>query len=80
MAFYEVFDSPRLSSSPSKRGDCPPDSADAGRYTSPDEVAVCNLASIALPSFVATEEASYDFGKLYEVRGREGGKSFFFSF
>ncbi|CAK9100245.1 unnamed protein product [Durusdinium trenchii] len=34
-------------------------------YTSPDEVAVCNLASIALPSFVKNGE--YDFQKLYEV-------------
>ncbi|CAK9035767.1 unnamed protein product [Durusdinium trenchii] len=34
-------------------------------YTSQDEVAVCNLASIALPSFVAEE--GYDFQKLYEV-------------
>merc|ERR1719343_799054 len=36
-------------------------------YTSPDEVAVCNLASIALPSFVNTKEQSYDFQRLYEV-------------
>jgi len=34
-------------------------------YTSPDEVAVCNLASIALPRFV--NEGRFDFEKLYEV-------------
>lgn len=35
-------------------------------YTSPDEVAVCNLASIALSKFV-TEDLHFDFKKLYEV-------------
>ncbi|KAI8331342.1 ribonucleoside-diphosphate reductase large chain [Chlamydoabsidia padenii] len=35
-------------------------------YSSPDEVAVCNLASIALPSFVVNRE-SYDFKKLHQV-------------
>ena len=35
-------------------------------YTSADEVAVCNLASIALPSF-ASDSQPYDFQKLYEV-------------
>ena len=35
-------------------------------YTAPDEVAVCNLASIALPKYV-TEEGVYDFQKLYDV-------------
>jgi len=35
-------------------------------YTSPDEVAVCNLASIALPMF-ATEDKPYDFQGLYKV-------------
>ena len=34
-------------------------------YTSPDEVAVCNLASLALPRFV--QEGKFDFEKLYEV-------------
>ena len=34
-------------------------------YTSPDEVAVCNLASIALPKFV--KEGAFDHEKLYEV-------------
>lgn len=34
-------------------------------YTSKDEVAVCNLASIALNMFV--EEGKYDFQKLYEI-------------
>merc|ERR1712014_555744 len=36
-------------------------------YTSPDEVAVCNLASIALPAFVQSAERTYDFQRLYEV-------------
>jgi len=35
-------------------------------YTSPDEVAVCNLASISLAKFVREDE-TYDFQKLYEV-------------
>ena len=35
-------------------------------YTSPDEVAVCNLASIALPKFV-TEEGTFDHKKLYDI-------------
>jgi ribonucleoside-diphosphate reductase alpha chain len=39
-------------------------------YTSPDEVAVCNLASIALPKFVAIGKDGkkyFDHQKLYEV-------------
>merc|ERR1711957_232245 len=36
-------------------------------YTSPDEVAVCNLASIALPSFVGADGLEYDFKGLYDV-------------
>eukprot|EP00405_Crypthecodinium_cohnii_P026775 CAMPEP_0206497314 /NCGR_PEP_ID=MMETSP0324_2-20121206/50097_1 /ASSEMBLY_ACC=CAM_ASM_000836 /TAXON_ID=2866 /ORGANISM="Crypthecodinium cohnii, Strain Seligo" /LENGTH=793 /DNA_ID=CAMNT_0053982831 /DNA_START=65 /DNA_END=2446 /DNA_ORIENTATION=+ len=36
-------------------------------YTSPDEVAVCNLASIALPQFVSEDGKSYDFKALYDV-------------
>ncbi|PVH15021.1 ribonucleoside-diphosphate reductase large chain 1 [Candidozyma duobushaemuli] len=38
-------------------------------YSSPEEVAVCNLASIALPSFVSKDANScwYDFDKLHEV-------------
>ncbi|KAM5351910.1 hypothetical protein ACJ41O_004633 [Fusarium nematophilum] len=36
-------------------------------YCAPDEVAVCNLASLALPSFVDYNEACYDFQKLHEV-------------
>merc|ERR1712003_186727 len=36
-------------------------------YTSPDEVAVCNLASIALPAYVKSKEQTYDFQRLYEV-------------
>mgnify|MGYP001157070416 CR=1 FL=1 len=35
-------------------------------YTSKDEVAVCNLASISLPKFVK-EDGSYDHQKLYEI-------------
>ena len=34
-------------------------------YTSPDEVAVCNLASLALPRFVIN--GKFDHQKLYEV-------------
>ena len=34
-------------------------------YTAPDEVAVCNLASIALPRYVTT--GTFDFQKLYEI-------------
>ncbi len=34
-------------------------------YTSPDEVAVCNLASIALPQFVT--DKTFDFDKLYKI-------------
>ncbi len=38
-------------------------------YTAPDEVAVCNLASIALPKFVSTDGSNpeFDFKKLYEI-------------
>ena len=35
-------------------------------YTAPDEVAVCNLASIALPKFV-TDDGKFDHQKLYEI-------------
>lgn len=35
-------------------------------YTAPDEVAVCNLASLALPKFVA-ENGTFDHDKLFEV-------------
>lgn len=34
-------------------------------YTSPDEIAVCNLASICLASFVDVENKTYDFQKLH---------------
>lgn len=34
-------------------------------YTAPDEVAVCNLASIALPKFI--NKGKFDFDKLFEV-------------
>jgi ribonucleoside-diphosphate reductase alpha chain len=42
-------------------------------YTSPEEVAVCNLASISLPAFVEIKEAEghnvnfIDYGKLYNI-------------
>lgn len=36
-------------------------------YTAPDEVAVCNLASIALPMYVDEDAGTYDFQKLYDV-------------
>lgn len=38
-------------------------------YSAPDEVAVCNLASIALPSFIekTSTTSSYDFEKLHDV-------------
>ena len=35
-------------------------------YTSPDEVAVCNLASIAVPKFVK-EDGTFDHDKLFEI-------------
>ena len=34
-------------------------------YTAPDEVAVCNLASIALPKYI--EDGKFNFKKLYDV-------------
>ena len=34
-------------------------------YTAPDEIAVCNLASIALPRFV--NNGAFDFQKLYDI-------------
>jgi ribonucleoside-diphosphate reductase alpha subunit len=36
-------------------------------YTSPDEVAVCNLASLSLPKYVKTETKEFDFEMLHEV-------------
>ncbi|KAI8085024.1 ribonucleotide reductase [Halteromyces radiatus] len=36
-------------------------------YSSPDEVAVCNLASVALPKYVNTTTKTFDFEKLREV-------------
>jgi ribonucleoside-diphosphate reductase alpha chain len=35
-------------------------------YTSPDEVAVCNLASLALPKYVKADK-TYDFDRLVEI-------------
>ena len=37
-------------------------------YTAPDEVAVCNLASIALPMFV--KDGAFDHQALYDVTVR----------
>ncbi|MBK9254354.1 MAG: ribonucleoside-diphosphate reductase subunit alpha [Saprospiraceae bacterium] len=36
-------------------------------YTAPDEVAVCNLASISLPKFINEEKRTFDFEKLHEI-------------
>ncbi len=36
-------------------------------HTNPDEVAVCNLASLALPKFVNTEKKEYDHEGLFNV-------------
>ena len=36
-------------------------------YTSPDEVAVCNLASISLPAFVDEASHTFDFARLVHV-------------
>merc|ERR1712165_151240 len=36
-------------------------------YTSPDEVAVCNLASLALSAFANSENGQFDFNELYNV-------------
>ena len=36
-------------------------------YSAPDEVAVCNLASIAVPTFVNAASGEYDFQKLHDV-------------
>jgi ribonucleoside-diphosphate reductase alpha subunit len=36
-------------------------------YSSPDETAVCNLASIALPAFVTKDNKSFDFDRLRQV-------------
>jgi len=38
-------------------------------YTSPDEVAVCNLASIALPKFIDLETMTYNFAELEKISG-----------
>lgn len=36
-------------------------------YSSPDETAVCNLASIGLPLYVDSAAHTFDFGKLHDV-------------
>ena len=36
-------------------------------YSAPDETAVCNLASLALPAFVDAAKGEYNFAKLHEV-------------
>ncbi len=42
-------------------------------FTSPDEVAVCNLASLALPRFVI--DGKFDHEKLYEITYRGNAKN-----
>ena len=39
-------------------------------YTSKDEIAVCNLASISLSSFADREKKSYNYEKLHQVTKR----------
>ncbi|CAH6421518.1 Ribonucleoside-diphosphate reductase large subunit [uncultured virus] len=39
--------------------------AEIVEYTSPDEIAVCNLSSICLPTFI--ENGEFNFDKLYEI-------------
>lgn len=39
-------------------------------YSSQDEIAVCNLASISLPRFVELETKKFDFEKLHSVTKR----------
>jgi len=39
-------------------------------YTSPDEVAVCNLASIALSKFIDTKTKEFDYERLHRVTKR----------
>lgn len=36
-------------------------------YTAPDEIAVCNLASVALPKFVNKKQGKFDHQKLFDV-------------
>ena len=36
-------------------------------YTSADEVAVCNLASLALPKYVKSDGSGYDLDKLVQI-------------
>jgi ribonucleoside-diphosphate reductase alpha subunit len=38
-------------------------------YTAPDEIAVCNLASIAVNMFVDREKGTYDFDELVRIAG-----------
>ena len=37
------------------------------QFTAPDEIAVCNLASIALPKFVDLKKREFDHQKLFEI-------------
>ena len=39
-------------------------------YTSPDEVAVCNIASIALPKYVNKDTLEFDYDKLHKITKR----------
>lgn len=36
-------------------------------YSAPDEVAVCNLASLALPKFVNPETKTFNFDELHKI-------------
>ena len=38
-------------------------------FSSPEETAVCNLASLALPAFVSADNKSFDFDRLRKVTG-----------
>ena len=42
--------------------------SEISQYTSPSEIAVCNLASIALPMFIE-EDGTYNFERLSEIAG-----------
>lgn len=37
------------------------------QYSSPDEIATCNLASVALNMFVNVDDSTYDFDELYRI-------------
>ena len=45
----------------------PPPSTEIIEFTSPDEIAVCNLASIALNMFVDPDTREFDYNRLREI-------------